>query len=333
MNDKTSPSDPSDFDAASSGTPVAATPGPLTRRANRRRRIFIGLGLLLGIVAVTGGGYWWTQSRNQPALIEKAPQPPTPAEAVAQALAAMQTATPLWPPALNTNGRPAKTDTAEDDTSEDAQAGEDSDAPLPPTAKYDDQLSNSLLEILDIEIADKDLAPIEGNPEILQLHIDAGRITDEGIPSIVSLPNLIELRLRKSPIGDAGLAALADSPNMQNLQILNLPQAACTASGILELKKLKRLRNLRLGSLNARPEIVHAIVQLESLRAIHLIDIPITDAGLKILANMPRLDSLYIDGAAVTEGGWEWVFQNHPEIHIHINQEHHDHDPHRHEHK
>ena len=51
------------------------------------------------------------------------------------------------------------------------------------------------------------------------------------------------------------------------------------------------------------------IAELSSLRSLHLIGIPITDEGLKILARMPRLQSLYLDDSMVTEDGWEWLFE------------------------
>jgi hypothetical protein len=68
------------------------------------------------------------------------------------------------------------------------------------------------------------------------------------------------------------------------------------------------------------------------LRAVHLIEIPITDEGLQQIADLPHLESLYLDGAAVTATGWNWLFTNHPDLHIHLDQQHHDIDPNWHPH-
>jgi hypothetical protein len=79
-------------------------------------------------------------------------------------------------------------------------------------------------------------------------------------------------------------------------------------------------------------EVTREIATLPSLRVIHLIGVPVTDEGLKTLAEMPYLESLYLDDCAVTEAGWDWLFREHPHLHVHVNQAHHDRDPKRHEH-
>jgi hypothetical protein len=53
---------------------------------------------------------------------------------------------------------------------------------------------------------------------------------------------------------------------------------------------------------------------------------------LKTLAAMKQLESLYLDDCAVTEAGWNWLFREHPDLHIHVDQNHLDRDPSAHKH-
>ena len=71
---------------------------------------------------------------------------------------------------------------------------------------------------------------------------------------------------------------------------------------------------------------------LPSILRLHLIDVPITDAGLAELAKIERLQSLYIDGGRISDAAWDELFRQRPKLHVHINQEHHDRDPNRHRH-
>ena len=146
---------------------------------------------------------------------------------------------------------------------------------------------------------------------------------------IAKLPKLRHLRLRLSPIGDVGFQELS---SCEALWFLNLPHAACTSEGVASLKSLTKLRQLRLGSKNLDNQVANALTQIRSLRGIHLIGVPITDEGLKKIAVMPYLESLYLDDSAVTEAGWAWLFREHPHLHVHIDQYHHDRDSQAHDH-
>ena len=72
--------------------------------------------------------------------------------------------------------------------------------------------------------------------------------------------------------------------------------------------------------------------ELPSLKRLHLIDVPITDAGLAPLAGILQLESLYIDGGDVSDAALDELFRQRPDLHVHLNQQHHDRDPHQHPH-
>ncbi len=158
---------------------------------------------------------------------------------------------------------------------------------------------------------------------------DAGIVTDRGVERIAKISKLQHLRLRFSPVSDAGMRSIA---KCQSLWFLNLPHAKCTADGVADLAALPELRSLRLGSPALGPDAAAAIAKITSLRSVHLINVPIDDVGLKQIAGLPELESLYLDGSAVSDAGWEWLFDNHADLHVHVDQGHHDYDPSGHEH-
>lgn len=161
-------------------------------------------------------------------------------------------------------------------------------------------------------------------PKIDTVLIDQGIVNDEGLAKITELPDLAHIRLRLSPITDAGVRSFG---KCDSLWLINLPHSRLTKDGIRSLAGLPKLRQLRLGSSTLTNDCCYAIAELTGLRGLHLIGVPITDDGVKVLCQLPHLESLYLDDSAVTDAGWNWVFRNHPQIHVHINQRHHDRDP------
>ncbi|WP_404309212.1 leucine-rich repeat domain-containing protein [Neorhodopirellula lusitana] len=166
-------------------------------------------------------------------------------------------------------------------------------------------------------------------PRIEAVLADQGVVTDEGLAVLAQLPDLEHLRLRLSPISDDGLKPLLNS---DTLWLLNLPHSRLTKEGVESLAQLPKLRQLRLGSPHLGNDCSRRISKLTNLRGLHLIGVPVTDEGVKLICALPHLESLYLDDSAVTDAGWDWVFRNHPELHIHINQRHHDRDPKAHAH-
>ena len=179
------------------------------------------------------------------------------------------------------------------------------------------------IEISKAIITDEELASVRDLENLKILILDAGIISDVGMEPISTLGNLVHLRIRNSLITDVGIEHIL---GLESLRILNLPQANLTPAGMLSLQQLKGLRQLRIGG-DGTTDLSRSVAELHNLRALHLIDIPVSDEGLRAIAKLPRLESLYLDNARVTEVGWQWLFNTHPEIHVHVNQRHHDTDP------
>ncbi len=185
------------------------------------------------------------------------------------------------------------------------------------------------LHVTRFEVNDAMISQVIELSSIETLIIDKGILTDQSISVLTALPKLQHLRLRDSPITDEGLKTLAQC---ESLWYINLPHANCTSEGVAALAALPRLRQLRLGSPRLGNDVTRAIKTLESLRGLHLIGVAVTDEGLQTIASMPNLESLYLDDSAVTEAGWDWLFNNHSHLHVHVDQQHHDRDPKRHVH-
>jgi hypothetical protein len=77
---------------------------------------------------------------------------------------------------------------------------------------------------------------------------------------------------------------------------------------------------------------MRTLPELPALLRLHLIDVPITEDGLRELAKIEQLESLYIDGAQLSDAALDELFRQRPGLHVHINQQHHDRDPHAHAH-
>jgi hypothetical protein len=91
-------------------------------------------------------------------------------------------------------------------------------------------------------------------------------------------------------------------------------------------------RTLSAGRSGSPPDICRAVATLPGLRSLHLIDVPIGDEGLGVLAGLPGLWNLHLDGAGVSNEAWGKYFQKRPKVHVHVDQAHHDRDPNSHDH-
>lgn len=174
-------------------------------------------------------------------------------------------------------------------------------------------------------LSDGEWESLRGLAGLKELVLQAGRADDTRAEIIASLPDIERLVLRESPLSDKGFRSLAACLMLRDL---NVPQAACTAAGVEALAGLPHLRSLRLGGVRqGGRELCEAIVRLPHLRTLHLIDIPIGDDGLAVLAGRPDLWNLYLDGAGASDAAWQRYFAACPKVHVHVDQAHHDRDP------
>ena len=194
--------------------------------------------------------------------------------------------------------------------------------------------TSSRIRVADRALTDEEWEAIAGLEAISHLDLQEGVADDAKAIVLSRLPRLERLVLRESPLGDEGFRHLAACHTLRDV---NIPQARCTLAGLAALAELPRLKNLRLGSSGLCPEgkggaeLGMTLLQFPSLRSLHLIDVPLGDAGLEGIARYDGLWNLYLDGAGISDEAWERYFTLHPEVHVHVDQAHHDRDPNRHE--
>lgn len=190
------------------------------------------------------------------------------------------------------------------------------------------------IRVVDAPLTEDEWESLTGLGGLVVLDLQKGVADDAKAVLLSRLPKLERLVLRESPVGDDGLVQLAAC---HTLRELNLPQARCTRAGFEALAELPRLKSLRVGSRGLCPdgeggaELGAILLRFPALRSLHLIDVPLGDAGLEAISRYDGLWNLYLDGAAISDPAWDRYFALHPEVHVHVDQAHHDRDPNRHE--
>lgn len=206
-------------------------------------------------------------------------------------------------------------------------APQDPPAPLPfatQLAAVRDGTATAII-VRDRSLDDDEWEALRGLAGLRELVLEQGVADDAKGEILGSLGDLERLVLRRSPLGDEGLAALV---RCSRLRAINLPASTATSTGVAALASLPDLRSLRLGGRGlAGVEAATAVATLEGLVSLHLIDVPIGDEGLAALGRLRRLQTLYLDGAGVSDAAWDGYFHDHPDVHVHVDQAHHDRDP------
>lgn len=164
--------------------------------------------------------------------------------------------------------------------------------------------------------------------ELRQLRLYGGIFSDAGLTHLKGLRNLLELDLDNTRITDAGLVHLE---GLKNLEKLTLADTVVTDAGLVHLRGLTNLRRLDLQgnsnpfekhSLNegmplpritdeekkpGKPRITDAglkhLQALGKLEELNLNEHPITDAGLTSLKGLNNLRSLSLKQTRITDAG------------------------------
>lgn len=182
--------------------------------------------------------------------------------------------------------------------------------------------SLSSLQVHDAaEVTDACAAAIAAHTGLRELYLDGTGITDEGVQQLLPLTELWSFSADDTLITDRGLEYLGRLPNLglltlnntrvrgtglawlADLDDLNLYLEDCRLADDAIAEGLPRLTLLRLLSLSKTDIGDHALAgigacrRLENLRLAHT---RITDATLDLLEDLPALETLYVEGTAVT---------------------------------
>jgi len=163
-----------------------------------------------------------------------------------------------------------------------------------------------------LQTTDAGLSHIAEIPQVKELSFYwAKNITDEGLSYLKKLPQLRNLDIGHAKVTDAGMVHLKAIPT---LEILRLPHAGITDKGLQYLSELPRLRELdvprtqyndpNMDKDGYTDEGLKAMSQCALLEHLSIGGAGITDAGIRQVARLTRMKSLYISGSArVTDEG------------------------------
>ena len=107
--------------------------------------------------------------------------------------------------------------------------------------------------------------------------------TDMSANQVGDLPDILELTISHGPITDAGLARLG---GLRNLRDLNVSGTWITDAGLDNIRDLKALHDLNLSDTKITDEGLRKLAGLTNLERLGLINTQATGAGLKWLAGL-----------------------------------------------
>jgi beta-lactamase regulating signal transducer with metallopeptidase domain len=147
-------------------------------------------------------------------------------------------------------------------------------------------------------VTDKGLAAIVELPALENFQVQSERITDDGLRALEAAHKLQFLSLQGKGITDEGLTHVS---KLQDLQFINLAHTSVTGSGLKYLADLRKLDDLRIVGDRVEDE---QLVQLKGwpLRLLS-VGTRTTDAGLKTISQLPKLEGLWVYSTRVTGDG------------------------------
>lgn len=176
-------------------------------------------------------------------------------------------------------------------------------APTDPLPAGD--LSVTALSLLPVDkpFSDRELSRLASLKQLVELKLQLAMITGTGFGDLVELP------LRRLELSLADGYVLVDEAyrhiaRMSRLQTLSLPQSALSVEHIQELAQLKNLHSLNLYSSGVSDEVAAAIArEFPDLRVLEVSGTGIGDAGLRSLAGMKHLETLFLSQNSFTVQG------------------------------
>jgi hypothetical protein len=151
----------------------------------------------------------------------------------------------------------------------------------------------------------EDLPPRQGifkdeNGAIVRLDLSRLKISDALIAEVSGLTQLKELDLFLTTPRTLDLRPLARLPHLTNL---NLMDHRMTPTYLSWLEPTSPLKQLNVGGAKGVSKNVPYFAKVRSLRILGLDATDVTDADLKMIAQLPELKWLHLNGTAVTDTG------------------------------
>jgi hypothetical protein len=153
------------------------------------------------------------------------------------------------------------------------------------------------------ELADADLAHLEGLTKLQDLSLNNTEITDAGLAHLKGLTKLKKLNLGSCRgITDDGLVHLKGMTGLEDLNLSGTNSGL--DGGLAHLKGLTKLKELWLSTAKKVTDVGLAHLKgLTNIETLALEATKTTDAGLVHLKGLTRLQYLYLSGTKVTDAG------------------------------
>lgn len=191
---------------------------------------------------------------------------------------------------------------------------------VPTASTVDDDKLGALAGLVNLEtfvgggseVTDRGVEHLAALPKLQSLSLDNTKIGDAGVLALAKTPQLKHLSMRGSLLTDAGLKTLATFPQLESIEILNSPrpqrwyEARMTGDGLRELAKLPQLKKLAVSGqdITVDDKAIGFIVQMKDLEHLTIYATGITDAGLRIIGTLRKLQVLSIENnEALTDAG------------------------------
>jgi hypothetical protein len=166
-------------------------------------------------------------------------------------------------------------------------------ASLPPDALVCLVLSGS-------SITDKDLVYVNHLTGLRWLELEDTDIGDAGLAQLTKLNKLEYLRLSSTLVKGLSLDSLRGSP----LKTLDINSVGLDATAFFRLANFKELRCLNLNRSAASDSALTPLSKLPNLELLSIADnVHVTDAGIKKLVGLKRLQRLNVANTSVTADG------------------------------
>jgi hypothetical protein len=145
-----------------------------------------------------------------------------------------------------------------------------------------------------------ELSQLEGLPDLVQVRVTSGEVTDTGVACLKAMKTLKFLDLGGNRVTDSGLAHLG---GLLELEGLDLHGTRVTDAGLRHLSRLIRLSQLSIADANITDAGLEALKALPNLRSLDLAGTQITDAGLMHLQGLTQMQVLVLSNTQVTDAG------------------------------
>lgn len=147
---------------------------------------------------------------------------------------------------------------------------------------------------------DDDLLILRDLPDLAELSINRGQVTDRGMTTIAQFPKLSSLSLLNIPITDAGVLQIAKLSRLKRLKLIG---GKVSDNGVAELAKLSDLEELCLDGAEVTDVGSNSLKGLTRLQFLSLSGTKLTDRGLENLQNLTELTRLRLYGTEITDAG------------------------------